>query len=182
MVKQKIINNKTKNKEKMKKIIIALVAIFSMAVSANAQKFGHVDTQSIMQSLPELTKVNGELQAIAQQYENDLKAMQEELQRKAEEYEKNKATMSATAQQEQEKTLQDMYTKIQQTAQQNQQEFQKQQAEKMQPIQQKVVTAIQNVGKNGQYTYIFEQGAALYIGTGSKDVTSEVKAEINKLK
>ena len=70
----------------------------------------------------------------------------------------------------------------QQTAQQNQQEFQKQQTEKMQPIQQKVITAIQNVGKAGQYTYIFEQGAALYIGTGSKDVTSEVKAEINKLK
>lgn len=166
----------------MKKIIIALVAVFSMALSANAQKFGHVDTQNIMQSLPELTKVNGELQAIAQQYENDLKAMQEELQRKAEEYDKNKATMSATAQQEQEKTLQDMYAKIQQTAQQNQQNFQKQQQEKMQPIQQKIMTAIQNVGKAGQYTYIFENGAALYVGPSSKDVTSEVKAEINKLK
>ena len=81
----------------MKKIIIALVAVFAVTLGANAQKFGHVDTQSIMQSLPELTKVNGELQAIAQQYENDLKAMQEELQRKAEEYERDEATMSATA-------------------------------------------------------------------------------------
>jgi len=141
----------------MKKTIIALVAVFAMALNANAQKFGHVDTQNIMQSLPELTKVNGELQAIAQQYDNDIKAMQEELQRKAEEYDKNKATMSATAQQEQEKALQDMYAKIQQTA-------------------------IQNVGKAGQYTYIFENGAALYMGPSSKDVTSEVKAEINKLK
>lgn len=166
----------------MKKIIVALVAVFAVALGANAQKFGHVDTQNIMQNLPELTKVNGELQAIAQQYENDLKAMQEELERKAQEFEKNKATMSATAQEEQQKTLQDMYAKIQQTAQQNQQEFQKQQAEKMQPIQQKIMTAIQNVGKAGQYTYIFEQGAALYIGPGSKDVTADVKAEINKLK
>ncbi len=140
----------------MKKIIIALVAVLAVAVSANAQKFGHVDTQDIMQTLPELTKVNGELQAIAQQYENDLKAMQDELQRKAENYEKTKATMSATAAQEEEKALQDMYAKIQQTAQQNQQEFQKQQSEKMQPIQQKILTAIQNVGKAGQYTKIFE--------------------------
>lgn len=90
--------------------------------------------------------------------------------------------MSATAQQEQEKALQDMATKIQQTYQQNQQSFQKQQQEKMQPIQQKIMTAIQNVGKAGQYTYIFENGAALYVGPSSKDVTSEVKAEINKLK
>lgn len=166
----------------MKKMIFALVAMLTMAISANAQKFGHVDTQAIMQTLPDLTRINGELQAIAQQYENDLKAMQDELQRKMEEYEKNKATMSATAQQEQEAALQEMYTKIQQTAQQNQQEFQRQQQEKMQPIQQKVMTAIQNVGKAGQYTYIFEMGSALYIGTGSKDVTAEVKAEINKLK
>ena len=101
----------------MKKIIVALVAVFAVALGANAQKFGHVDTQNIMQNLPELTKVNGELQAIAQQYENDLKAMQEELERKAQEFEKNKATMSATAQEEQQKTLQDMYAKIQQTAQ-----------------------------------------------------------------
>ena len=166
----------------MKKVIIALVALFAVTIGANAQKFGHVDTQSIMSTLPELTKVNGELQAIAQQYENDLKAMQDELQRKAEEYEKAQSTMSETAKKDEEAKLQEMYQKIQQTAQQNQQEFQKQQQEKMQPIQQKIVTAIQNVGKAGQYTYIFEQGAALYVGPSSKDVTADVKAELNKLK
>ncbi len=166
----------------MKKTIIALVALLAMTISANAQKFGHVDAQSIMQSLPELTKINGELQALAQQYENELKDMQTELQNKAEEYEKAKATMSKTAQEEQEKTLQELYTKIQQAAQTNQQEFQKQQQEKMQPLQQKYQQAIDNVGKAGQYTYIFEVTSVLYVGTGSKDVTAEVKAEMNKLK
>lgn len=164
----------------MKKIIFAMMLMAPLATFA--QKFGHVDSQALMQSMPEITKINGELQAIAQQYDNDLKAMQDELQRKAEEYDKKKATMTATQQQTEENALQDMYTKIQQTAQQNQQDFQKQQQEKMQPIQQKIVTAIQNVGKAGQYTYIFEQSAALYVGTGSKDVTNEVKAEINKIK
>ena len=63
-----------------------------------------------------------------------------------------------------------------------QQELQKLQQEKMQPIQQKIMTAIQNVGKAGQYTYIFEASAPLYTGAGSKDVTADVKAEINKIK
>lgn len=164
----------------MKKIIIMLMLIAPMAVMA--QKFGHVDTQNIMQTLPELAKINGELQAKAQEYENDLKAMQDELQRKAEEFDKAKATMNATTQKETETSLQEMYQKIQQTYAQNQQEMQKLQQEKMQPVYQKVQTAIQNVGKAGQYTYIFETGSALYIGTGSKDVTAEVKAELNKLK
>ena len=65
----------------MKKIIIALFAVLGVATSVSAQKFGHVDTQAIMQSLPEVTKANGELQATAQQYENELKTMQDEIQR-----------------------------------------------------------------------------------------------------
>ncbi len=166
----------------MKKTIIALVAVFAVALGANAQKFGHVDVQSIMQSLPEVTKANGELQAQAQQYENDLKAMQDEIQRKSEEYEKNKATMSATAQQQTETELQNMYQKFQEAYQQNQQNMQKKQEELMAPIQKKVMTAIDNVGKAGQYTYIVQTGTFPYIGAASKDVTAEVKAELNKLK
>lgn len=164
----------------MKKLILMLMLFAPVATFA--QKFGHVDTQNIISTMPEITRINGELQAIAQQYENDLKAMQDELQRKAEEYDKAKATMNATTQQETETQLQEMYQKIQQTYQQNQQEMQKQQQEKMAPIQQKIQTAIQNVGKAGNYTYIFEVGAAIYIGNDSKDVTADVKAELNKLK
>ena len=89
----------------MKKIIIALFAVLGVATSVSAQKFGHVDTQAIMQSLPEVTKANGELQATAQQYENELKTMQDEIQRKAEEYDKQKATMNATQQQAAEQDL-----------------------------------------------------------------------------
>jgi outer membrane protein len=111
-----------------------------------------------------------------------MKEMQDEFQKNYEAYEKAKSTLSAADQQTREAELQEQYTKIQNAAQQNQQELQKLQQEKMQPIQQKVMTAIQNVGKAGQYTYIFESSAPLYAGAGSKDVTAEVKAEINKIK
>ena len=88
----------------MKKFIIMMMLFAPMAVMA--QKFGHVDSQSIMTTLPEIAKINGELQASAQQFENELKAMQEELQRKADEYEKAKATRNATTQKETEASLQ----------------------------------------------------------------------------
>ncbi len=166
----------------MKKIIIALIAVLGVAVNANAQKFGHVDTQSIMQSLPEITKANGELQATAQQYENELKTMQEEIQRKADEFDKKKSTMNATDQQAAVQELQTLNNKLQETYQQNQQNIQKKQEELMGPIYQKIRTAIENVGKAGNYTYILEASSALYIGTGSTDVTAAVKVEINKIK
>ena len=164
----------------MKKLIVMLMMMAPVAVFA--QKFGKVNTQTIMQSLPELSKVNGELEATAKQYENELKSMQEELQRQSEAYEKAKSTMNATTQQQKEQELQGLYQKIQQTYQDNQQALQKAQQEKMQPVLNKVRNAIQNVDNTGGYTYIFEEGAAVYTGTNVEDVTSKVQSELTKMK
>ena len=149
-----------------------------------AQKFGHVDAQAVMQSLPEFIKARGEIEALSKQYENDMKAMQDEIQRKSDEYDKSKSTMNATQQQEVETNLQQMIQKFQQAYQDNQQALQKAQQEKMQPIMNKIMTAIKNVGKDGGYVYIMDISTGIpYISdTLSKDVTNDVKAEMNKLK
>ena len=119
----------------MKKLILMLM--LCMPLATFAQKFGHVNAQEIMQSMPEFIKARGEVEAAAKQYDNDLKAMQDELQRKAQDYDKNASTMNETKKKETEESLQQMYQKIQQTAQDNQQAL-------------------------------------------SKDVTAEVKAQLNK--
>ena len=137
-----------------------------------------------MSSMPELIKVRGELEATAKQYENDLKAMQDELQRKAAEYDKNKSTMNETKQKETETELMTLQQKIQQAYQDNSEAFQKAQQEKMQPITTKLLDAIKAVGKAGGYVYIMDLSAGIpYVSdTLSKDVTAEVKAELNKMK
>ena len=166
----------------MKKIILMLMLFAPLSLFA--QKFGHIDAQAVLAQMPEAIKANGELQATAKQYENDLKALQDELQRKAQEYDKNKSTMNPTKQAETEKALQDMYQKIQQTYQDNQQAMQKMQQEKLAPITTKLVNAIKNVGKNGGYVYIMDVNSGIpYVSdTLSKDVSAEVKAELNKMK
>ena len=160
----------------MKKIILMLMLLAPMAMMA--QKFGKVNTQTIMQSMPEVSKANGELEAQQKQYANDLQAMQNELQRKSEEYQKNQSPMNATKQKETETELQNMYNKIQQTYQDNQKALQDKSNELMQPILTKVRNAINAVGQAGGYTYIFEEGAAIFTGANVKDVTSEVQAKL----
>ena len=83
---------------------------------------------------------------------------------------------------ETEESLQQMYQKIQQTAQDNQQALGKLQQEKIGPITNKLVDAIKAVGKAGGYVYIMDVTSGIpYISdTLSKDVTAEVKAELNK--
>ena len=161
----------------MKKFILTLLLFAPLSLFA--QKFGHLNAQQVMSDMPEFVKARGEIEAKAKQFENDLKAMQDELQRKSSEYEKAKSTMNATKQKETEQSLQEMYTKIQQTYQDNQQALQKRT-----PITRKLVDAIKAVGKSGGYVYIMDLSAGIpYISdTLSKDVTSDVKAQLNKLK
>lgn len=166
----------------MKKVILMLMLFMPLATFA--QKFGHVNAQEVMTSMPEFIKARGEIEATAKQYDIDIKALQDEFQRKMEEYEKNQATMNETKRKETEDALQQMYTKIQQAVQDNQQALSQMQQEKLGPIQAKVVEAINAVGKNGGYVYIMDTASGiLYISeTLSKDVTEEVKAELNKTK
>lgn len=164
----------------MKKLLMMLMLLAPMA--AFAQKFGHINAQEVMAQMPEFIKARGEIEAAAKQYENDLKAMQDELQRKAEEYEKTRSTMNETKQKETEQTLTQLQQKVQQAYQDNSQAIQKMQQEKMAPVFERVMNAIKAVGKAGGYVYIMDvtSGVPYISETLSKDVTAEVKAELQK--
>ena len=166
----------------MKKLILMLMLFAPMSMFA--QKFGHLNSQQVMNDMPEFVKARGEIEATAKQYENDLKAMQDELQRKAGEYEKTKSTMNATKQKETEDELMKLNEKIRTAYNDNSQALQKAQQDKMQPITAKLVNAIQAVGKAGNYVYIMDITSGIpYISqTLSEDVTSKVKAELAKTK
>lgn len=162
----------------MKKLLIMLLMCAPMA--AFAQKFGHVNSQEIVQAMPEFTKARTDIEALTKQYEADLKSMQEELQKKSEAYEKEQATLPANVKQRREQELQEMYQKIQQSYQDNQQALAKEQSEKMQAITAKVLAAIKEVGQAGGYVYIMDlTGGIPYISTTlSTDVTAQVKAKL----
>ena len=165
----------------MKKLIICAICAICGFTTASAQgKFGHVNTQEIIQAMPEFTKARTDIEALTKQYEADLKSMQEELQKKSEAYEKEQASLPANIKERREKELQDMYQKIQQSYQDNQQALAKEQQEKMQAITSKVLDAIKQVGEAGGYVYIMDlTGGIPFISTTlSTDVTAQVKAKL----
>ena len=165
----------------MKKFIVCAICAICGITTANAQgKFGHVDTQEIIQAMPEYNKAKTEIDALQQQYEADLKSMQDELQKKAEAFDKEQATLPDNIKQRRQTELQDMYTKIQQSYQDNQQARQKASSEKMQAITTKVLEAIKAVGQAGEFVMINEINAGIpYISTTlSTDVTAQVKTKL----
>ena len=167
----------------MRKLIMKLMVFAPLATFAQ-QKFGHLNVQDVVQSLPEFIKAQGEVESQAKIYDSELKQMSDELQRKADEYQKAAPTMPDTKKKDTESELNNLYQKFQQAQQDNSQALQKLQQEKMQPIISKLQNAIKSVGKAGGYVYIMDVSSGIpYISDSlSKDVTAEVKAEMNKLK
>ena len=164
----------------MKKMILCAICAICGFTTANAQKFGHVNSQEIIQVMPEFTKARTDIEALTKQYEADLQSMQEELKKKSEAYEKEQATLPANIKQRREQDLQEMYQKIQQSYEDNRQALAKEQSEKMQAITTKVLDAIKAVGQAGGYVYIMDlSGGIPYISTTlSTDVTPQVKAKL----
>ena len=157
----------------MKKIIICAICAICGFTTANAQgKFGHVNTQEIMQAMPEYAQAESEIKALQSQYEADLKSMQDELQKKGEAFDKEQATLPDNIKQRRQQELQEMYQKIQQSYQDNHNE-------KMQAITAKILDAIKAIGQTGGYVYIMENNSLPYISTTlSTDVTAQVKAKL----
>lgn len=165
----------------MKKIILCAICAICGFTAANAQaKFGHVNTQEIIQAMPEYTAAKADIDKLTAQYEADLKSMQDELQKKADAFDKEQATLPENIKQRRQTELQEMYQKIQQSYQDNQQALQKASSEKMQAITTKVLEAIKAVGQAGEFVMINEINAGIpYISTTlSTDVTAQVKTKL----
>ena len=162
----------------MKKVVFMLLMCAPLTVLA--QKFGHVNAQEIIQVMPEYTKAKTEIDALQQQYEADLKSMQEEFTKKVKDYEANAQTLPENIKQRREQELTEMQQKIQQSFEDNQQALSKASQEKMQAITRKVVDAIKAVGQEGGYVYVMDTNSGVpYISTTlSTDVTAQVKAKL----
>ena len=163
----------------IKKLLLAvLIALPSLAF---AQKFGIVNTQAIMQDMPEVKAAQAEMETASKKYDDEFKALQTEMQKKYEELQKAQEEKAPeTILNRRMSELQDLDQKIQQFRQTASQDLQRQQEQLLAPIQQKVINAINAVGAEGNYTVIFENTAPVYVGSDVTDVTNSVKTKLTK--
>lgn len=160
----------------MKKLII-LIAL-ALPMLANAQKYGHVNTQELFTQMPELAGVQQQLDSLNKQYESLLVTMQDEYQRKLQDYQQKQSTMPDAMKQIQEEELYSMQQRMQTTYQTAQTDVEQKQREWIAPIHERMSKAIQKVGADKGFTYIFDSGAMQYIGADAVDVMPDVKKEL----
>jgi outer membrane protein len=164
--------------------IAALFIIVAMAgQNAQAQnlKFGHINSDELIQALPDFALANDSLEKFRQELINALELMSVELNNKSDAYNKEMKNLSEIVKQNKEQELVDMNRRIQEFQTNAQEQLQNKQVELLQPIYAKVDKAIKDVGKENGFTYVFDvaKGSLLYFDeTKSTNVMVLAKAKL----
>lgn len=160
----------------MKKLFFIIALALPML--ASAQKLGHINTQELFQQMPELNTVKAQMDTLQNMYENQLAMMQEEFNKKVQDFQQSQATMTDGVREFRQQELADLEQRIQTFYQTAQQDIQRKQQEYLMPLHEKMAKAIEAVGKEKGFTYVFDSSAMLYIAPEATDLMADVKAKM----
>lgn len=165
----------------IKKILLALVMALPFCAWAQAPKFGVVDVESIIPKMTEFIEAQNKIAEASKTYETEYGKINEELNKKYAEFQEleKDATTLQSIKERRMQDIQELDKKAQQFAQTAQQDLQRQQAQLMQPIQEKVMNAIKAVGAENGFTMIFPEAVPAFISADVQNVTPLVKAKLN---
>lgn len=162
----------------IKRLILAI--LIAMPMSIFAQKFGVVDSEGVITSMPSYAAMETQINEASKKYEDELAKLTEELNKKFTEYqalEKDTNTLESIKERRMQE-IQELDQKVQQFHNTAMQDLQRQRQQLLAPIQQQFTEACKSVGQEGGFTFIFPIGISLYDGTGVEDVTAAVKAKL----
>ena len=165
--------------KKMKKITILTLLILFALSSIAQNKFGYIDSQELLMLMPERKKAETEVQDFAKSLEAQLTSMTAEYQESVQQYQANESTYTDLVKQDKIAEITGLEQRIQAFQQNAQQSLQAKEQELLEPILNKARTAIEDVAKEGDFTYIFDKSAgSILYAKESENILTLVK---NKL-
>jgi Outer membrane protein len=167
----------------MKRFIAIAALIIFVAAAGHSQnlKFGHVNSDELIQAMPEYDSATANLEKFRKELVNALELMTVELNNKNDAYTKESKNLTDIVKQTKEQELIDLNRRIQDFQQNAQTQLQNKQVELFQPIYTKVDKAIKDIGKENGFLYIFDvaKGALLYFDeTKSTNIMALAKAKL----
>ncbi len=164
----------------IKKFLLAALVAFPMCIAAQTLKFGTVNSQEIFNLMPDKATAESTLQSVSEKYQTEFNNLQQEFEKKFKEYQELDPSTPQSIKDRRAQELQENQQKIQNFQQMAAQDLQKQQETLLAPITDKIQKAIQAVGAEGGYTFIYDLSipAVVYTGAGAEDVTPQVKAKL----
>ena len=163
------------------KTLLFAAALFIGATSfTQAQsKVAHINTQDLIQAMPEMATAQAEMEKLGKTYEADIKAAATEYQNKMKQYEAEASTKTDEENQKRLVEVQTMQQNIQQYQGEAQQKMQQKEIDLLKPITEKAKAAILKVSRAQGFQYVLDstQGGGVILADG-KNLLDDVKKEL----
>ncbi|MBT8399562.1 MAG: OmpH family outer membrane protein [Rhodothermia bacterium] len=157
-------------------VIAALVLLLGLAPDAAAQqlKIGYADAELVLVNMPEY-KTNAEkVQRQARSSQQELEAMGTELQADMEKFEKQAPILSPEKLEERQLELQQRYADLQKQGATKEQELAQFEADLMNPLIERVGTAVNTVAEEKGLDIVMKSPGLLYVSDRVVDITIDV--------
>ncbi|CUU08171.1 periplasmic chaperone for outer membrane proteins Skp [Candidatus Thermokryptus mobilis] len=166
----------------MKRFLLLFVLVLSLPLFSQV-KVGYVDSETIMKQLPEAQEAQRKIDALVQQWQDELQRMKDEWKSKYDEYERRKLILTDEARAQMERELSELDRKIAEFQMQKfgpDGELYRKQDELIKPVQSKIFNAIKEVALEEGFDFVFDKsGEILLLYANEKyDLTQKV---LNKL-
>ena len=164
--------------ESMKNLLFLILASTLALTDAAAQRFGHLDAQGILLTLPERADAQASIEAAAAEYETEVTRMRSELETKFADYQAKVSTWPDAIRQQKERELQQLDAGLQEFGATIQNDLAQMEPQLLAPMIERVRNAIEAVGKEQGFTYIFDISTGVTVYNGGEDVTDLVKTKL----
>lgn len=136
------------------KVILAAIALLFVGFTAQAQniKIGYTSVELIMDLMPEMEQIGADIQDYQTQLQTNIQTKAADFQRQVQAYQQAAATMTETARATKEQELTKLQGDLQKYEQDAQVSYQRKLQELLEPLQTKVINAINAVAAENNYT------------------------------
>ena len=160
-----------------------LVILIALSTTVQAQKYAYVDSQYILDNIPEYQDAQDELDDISKKWQKEIEVKYKEVEDMYKEYQAEAVLLPADIKKQKEdaivkkekevKTLQKKYFAPEG-------ELFKKRQELVQPIQEKVFNAIESIATTKNYGFVFDKagGVSLLYGNPKFDISDDVLDEV----
>jgi outer membrane protein len=143
------------------KVILSAIALLCVGFAAQAQeiKIGYTNVELIMDLMPEMEQIGADIQDYQTQLQTNIQTKAADFQKQVQAYQTAATTMTEDARAAKEAELTKLQGDLQKYEQDAQTSYQRKLQELLQPVQTKVINAINTVAAENNYTHIFSETA-----------------------
>jgi outer membrane protein len=163
----------------MKKFAIFFFILMLAGIMAHAQKFAYVDSQYILDNIPEYAEAQAQIDELSQEWQKEIEAKFAEVDKMYQDYQAQSVLLPEDMKKKKEQEIVDKEREAKNLQKQRYGKdgdlFKKRQ-ELIKPIQERIYNAIQEISTDGNYMIVFDKAGSVSIlyANPKYDISDEV--------